>query len=607
VSTPNDRPSVPRPTISYRGGWTDRIPDELKQRHQWVLWLYEWRSDKKGGGKWTKPPFQPIVRGRGWAKAENDNPATWTSCRKVLETFRAHANVPGALKLDGIGYVFSADDDLIGVDFDHCLDTAGTIAPWAGEWLRRLGPTYAEVSPSGDGLKAWYRAAPLPPKGKSNGRRRGGYGDDQAGEIELYDRGRFFTTTGRIWWPDQPAIAAADPDALAELVAELDAGRNGPKGKGKARAGKIAEPAATLGDDLQEVDPRRKSYIDALSDSDLLAWASRAKNGAKFSALFSGDTSGYPSGSEADAALLAILAFWTGGDAERMERLFGGSELARRGKWIDRAGYREVSIGNAIRLNAGNSPDLADFEVNGSTVTFKPKAPPERPRWQRPQEAPAPGANGSGNGKHNGAPTPPAAGEAKDEPENAAKPDDKHRAGDKVEVAANKADDDPNRLARLFLEEHCKHPDGPTLVFWQGEFHRWDAGAYRPVEESEINAELNAACQAELEQANVRRIAEWEKNNKNGPGGRPSCKPTAVKVGKQLVGNVSQSLTGQCMVKGKVAQPSWLTPDPPFPATDVLPCRNGLVHLPTLVEGRNGFHAPTPLFFSPYCLAQTQH
>ena len=60
-----------------------------------------------------------------------------------------------------------------------------------------------------------------------------------------------------------------------------------------------------------------------------------ATNGARIRALWSGDTSGYSSHSEADAALCFHLAFWCGRDAIRIDRLFRQSEL-RRDKWDER-------------------------------------------------------------------------------------------------------------------------------------------------------------------------------------------------------------------------------------------------------------------------------
>ena len=65
---------------------------------------------------------------------------------------------------------------------------------------------------------------------------------------------------------------------------------------------------------------------------EILRAALNSKNGAKFKALYSGDTSGYGSQSEADMALCNMLAFWTGCDAEKMDALFRSSGLMRN-KW----------------------------------------------------------------------------------------------------------------------------------------------------------------------------------------------------------------------------------------------------------------------------------
>ena len=77
-----------------------------------------------------------------------------------------------------------------------------------------------------------------------------------------------------------------------------------------------------------------------MGDEDLLELAMQAKNGEKFSRLWRGDTSDYASDdSRADLALCSLLAFWTDGDTERMDRLFRQSGLMRE-KW-NRHDYRE--------------------------------------------------------------------------------------------------------------------------------------------------------------------------------------------------------------------------------------------------------------------------
>jgi hypothetical protein len=76
-----------------------------------------------------------------------------------------------------------------------------------------------------------------------------------------------------------------------------------------------------------------------LDDETVLERALDSKSGAVIEALYdgrdelwSGRDSRYPSQSEADMGLCFYLGFWTGGDPERMDRLFRDSGLYR-GKW----------------------------------------------------------------------------------------------------------------------------------------------------------------------------------------------------------------------------------------------------------------------------------
>ena len=83
-----------------------------------------------------------------------------------------------------------------------------------------------------------------------------------------------------------------------------------------------------------------------LSDEEVVRKALAASNGERFSRLWNGDTRGYGSHSEADLALCGMLAFWTGGDATRIDSLFRQSGLYRE-KW-DRKDYRNRTITEAL-------------------------------------------------------------------------------------------------------------------------------------------------------------------------------------------------------------------------------------------------------------------
>ena len=83
-----------------------------------------------------------------------------------------------------------------------------------------------------------------------------------------------------------------------------------------------------------------------LTDEEVIELARSAKNGPKFEALWEGDTSGYASHSEADQALVSLLAFYTQ-DEVQLDSLYQRSKLCRE-KWLKRSGYRRSTIEKAL-------------------------------------------------------------------------------------------------------------------------------------------------------------------------------------------------------------------------------------------------------------------
>jgi hypothetical protein len=91
---------------------------------------------------------------------------------------------------------------------------------------------------------------------------------------------------------------------------------------------------------------RTNGHHSELTDEKVIALARGAKNAAKFEALWSGDTSSYASHSEADQALISLLAFYTQDEAQ-LDSLYRRSGLCRE-KWLKRSGYRRSTIEKAL-------------------------------------------------------------------------------------------------------------------------------------------------------------------------------------------------------------------------------------------------------------------
>ncbi len=147
-------------------------PNCIRDRNQWVAWKYVER-----GGKPTKAPINP----RDGSLASSTDPSSWGTFSEAIDACRRNS------ALAGVGFVFTADDPYCGVDLDDSLDeSTGELKPWAQQIVDRLD-SYTEISPSVSGLKVFIKA------NKPGSRCRKAYED---GEVEIYDRDRFFTVTG---------------------------------------------------------------------------------------------------------------------------------------------------------------------------------------------------------------------------------------------------------------------------------------------------------------------------------------------------------------------------------------------------------------------------
>jgi primase-polymerase (primpol)-like protein len=261
------------------------VPDALTAYGQWV----GWRSEKRDG-KQTKIPIDPATG----QYASSTDPETWGG-------FEAAANVVERGDGAGVGFVFTDEDPFVGVDLDDCRDPeSGEPAHWAAEIIETLN-SYTEVSPSGTGYHVLVRGT-LPE------------GRNRHGNVELYETARYFIVTGAYLGRQR---------MIHERTEELAAVH---------RKHVAQTPEDTGGEVLEAVSPGTPTASSGsvdLSDDDLLEKARSAQNGQKFSALWRGDTSGYDSHSEADMALCCLLAFWTGRDGRRVDRLFRESGLLR--------------------------------------------------------------------------------------------------------------------------------------------------------------------------------------------------------------------------------------------------------------------------------------
>jgi primase-polymerase (primpol)-like protein len=404
-------------TISER-----QIPDRIQSLAQWICW----REDDRDGSP-TKVPIKPY-RTSGTPYASATDPDTWREFETALTYHRESTS-----RTDGVGFVFDPEAAIVGVDLDNCRDAdSEEVAPWAADIIERLD-SYTEVSPSGTGVHVLVEGT-LPA------------GRNRRGDVEIYDRDRFFTVTGAHLDGTPPEIVRRQDALLAvhhefvqttgdetastltETLAQAgpadsranhdtgDAGDGGaddesrpdddgptqPVGPNSGLRRKFGRDPPTVEDpaleaalhglspdEIPEPVPRTIDAVAGpgvdLSDSELVRRATASKRGETIQALLDGDSalwrgrdSRYPSQSEADLGLCFYLAFWTGGDPDRMDRLFRDSGLYRE-KWDRRhygngATYGAVTIARALL----KTEDYYD-PPSGSMTEPEMSAPEERP------------------------------------------------------------------------------------------------------------------------------------------------------------------------------------------------------------------------------------
>lgn len=280
----------------------NEIPAELKALPQWILWKFETRN-----GKQTKVPCQ--VTGE---MAQANNRRTWSTFATAVKFY-----LEG--DYDGIGFVFSRQDNYIGIDIDKCVVDGKTNA-FATEIIDTLD-SYTEFSPSQKGIHIIIKGS-LPQSVLGTGRKNTKHG------LEIYSYGRFFTFTGN---RENSNDVYDRTDELAEVFEQYF---DDSDIQGRVNLAEFEK------DEIK------------LSNESLWEKMFRSKNGDEIRSLYNGSLIN-DDHSASDLALCNYLAFWTGKSATRMDAMFRETSLMRD-KWDvihfsdTNETYGERTIGKAI-------------------------------------------------------------------------------------------------------------------------------------------------------------------------------------------------------------------------------------------------------------------
>lgn len=152
-------------------------PAALRDLQGWLVWRYE--PNDNPGGKPRKMPYYANGGRRQGKQGDQDD-------RHQLVTFNAARAAAARRGFDGVGLALMPDFNVVALDFDDCV-VDGEIHP---EVLATLADTYAEYSPSGKGVRAFFTGN----LGNRKSHKRGGL---EFG-IETFSTSGFVTMTGNI-------------------------------------------------------------------------------------------------------------------------------------------------------------------------------------------------------------------------------------------------------------------------------------------------------------------------------------------------------------------------------------------------------------------------
>lgn len=323
------------------------LPAALQPLAAFKQWsCYKLVPSKKHANKKDKIPVSPFT---GEAVSAHDS-RNWVDAQTAIAT----ANHWG----DDYGVAFSLtpDDPFFFIDIDGCLE-GSKWSQLATILMGHAAGAAIEVSQSGSGLHIIGQYSGEEPKHKCK---------NIPLNIELYTSDRFIALTGLNMVGDANAVCDAGLNAVISgyfpaAVGSVEA----------ASWSNEAQPNSTpIPDDLALIEKAMKSGSVATKMGASCSFASLWNaDEAELAKHYPDDDRPYDE-SGADAALAQHLAFWTGGNCERMANLMRMSSLVRD-KWDWHKSYIHLTVKNAVANCSAYYNLGAETDVVKPTETTK--------------------------------------------------------------------------------------------------------------------------------------------------------------------------------------------------------------------------------------------
>ena len=168
-----------------------------------------------------------------------------------------------------------------------------------------------------------------------------------------------------------------------------------------------------------------------------------------------------------------------------------------------------------------------------------------------------------------------------------------------VELDADAADDDPHRLAKMFLDEHSPYE---RLTYWQGGYWSWEVATphYQAVFHEDLRADVTRGIKAEFDRLNVEAQLRALARRKSGGEGQEEESDKVRKVTTRLVTDVIQAVRSITSLSSRTDWQTWIdgTARPNCVAVE-----NCLLDLDSFIARRDDWNLPhTPNWFSQVLL-----
>jgi hypothetical protein len=306
--------------------------------NQWVNW--EFVTDHKG--RKTKVPVN-----------------AFNGCKINPHNADNHLTYDQAcMRSSKIGFVITEHDPYFIIDIDHCL-IDGQWSELAIELSNKFAECYQEVSISGSALHIIGSVDDLTHDHTCRNKL----------QIELYTQKRFVAITGQ--------SATGNPDEIVNAEYHAIVNQYFSRRGVNHSDGGLWTTSPVMGwhgptDDAELIKKMLnsgKSSASVFNDSRASFSDLWVRNVEKLAVAYPHADADFDA-SSADQALLMHLAFWTGKDCDRMERLFSVSGLVRD-KWVTREDYRRRSIINACAMTNkvyGQGVSITDAQTVGHVI-----------------------------------------------------------------------------------------------------------------------------------------------------------------------------------------------------------------------------------------------